>query len=1032
MNALTIFIRRPVFATMVTALLMVLGIFSYRAIGVDLTPKVEFPIVTVTTVLRGASPEEIETLVTKPIEEAVNTVSGIDELSSTSSEGVSRVRIRFVLEKPVDEAVQDVRDKVSAIVARLPTGTEMPVVTRLDFDAFPVLTLAVSGNRDPKELSELTRVFIKESLENVNGVGAITLSGYWKRAINVYLDADKIAALSIPISVVKGALAAQNIEVPAGRIDKGEREEMLRVLGRITSADEMRRIVVTTKNGRQITLGEIARIEDSVEEPRNIARLWKKGDERTFTATIALDVVKQSGSNTIEVIKAVKERIADILPTLPHDISVEVVSDQSIFINNSLHELELHLTLGALFAAFVVFLFLGNLRSTIIAALAIPTSLIATFTFMRAMGFTLNNMSLLGLTLAVGVVIDDAIVVLENIYRHIEQYGKNAYDAAVDGLKEIGLAVTATTTSLLVIFLPIAFMQGMSGRFFYEFGLTTAFAIAVSLVVSFTLTPMLASRFLKHTADAKKSLTERFWDWLDGQYARLVRFSVRHRWVVVLLAILVIASAVPIAKRLGSDFMPIDDRGEIQVELQLPPGVTLASARELVGRIEQDIRTVRGVEKTLMQIGSTLSDDLTSAKIYVGLVPLQERTFSQFEVQRDIRRLLKKYPEVISSANALGGGFGGSRAATFQYDLVGPDLDKLTEYSDKIIARLRDIPGFADLSTSLVARKPEARVVIDRKKAADLGLSIADIAMTLRTSVGGEIVTTYREGSEQYDVWLRLDRPFRNDAGKLATLMVSSPRAGLVPLSQVTRIEYGKSPSVIDRFNRQRRVSIFSNLDGIDVGGATKTIDNLVKELNLPPEYKPVKIGRSKVMAEAMGNMLSAFALAFIFIYIVLAAQFESFLHPITILLSLPLTIPFALLSLLMTGETINLYSLLGVFMLFGIVKKNGILQVDYSNTLLDRGLPLEEAIVEANKARLRPILMTTFTLVAGMIPIALGTGPGAAARASLAKAIVGGQILSLLITLLIVPVGYHFFESVKRRFGFGNNHSYKSKFGSS
>jgi len=1016
MNALTIFIRRPVFATMLTTLLMVLGIFSFRAIGVDLTPKVEFPVVTVTTVLRGASPEEIETLVTKPIEEAVNTVSGIDELSSTSREGVSQVRIRFVLEKPVAEAVQDVRDKVAAIVARLPTGTEMPVVTRLDFDAFPVLTLAVSGNRDPKELSEITRLNIKESLENVNGVGAITLSGYWKRAINVYLNADRMAALGISTVAVKAALASQNIELPAGRIDKGDREEMLRILGRVTSADEMRRIIVATKNGRQVTLGEIATIEDSVEEPRTLSKLWKKGDERPFAATIALDVIKQSGSNTIEVISAVKERLAEIQLTLPRDISVEVVSDQSIFINNSLHELELHLTLGALFAAFVVFLFLGNIRSTLIAALAIPTSLIATFTFMWAMGFTLNSMSLLGLTLAVGVVIDDAIVVLENIYRHMEQYRKSAYDAAVDGLKEIGLAVTATTTSLLVIFLPIAFMQGMSGRFFYEFGLTTAFAIAVSLFISFTLTPMLASRFLRHETTGNTSLLERFWGWFDEGYAAIVRFSINHRWVIVLLAILTIAVTVPVAKRLGTDFMPLDDRSEIQIDLQLPAGVTLESARALVEQVERDVRTVRGVNKTLLQIGSTLSDDVTNAKIYVGIVPLKERDFSQFDVQRDIRRLLKKYPEIISSVNALGGGFGGSRAATFQYDIVGPDLDRLTEYSDKIIAALRDKPGFADLSTSLVARKPEVRVIIDRRKAADLGLSVVDIASTLRTYVGGEIVTTYREGSEQYDVWLRLDRSFRDDPAALETLMVSSPRVGLIPLAQVIRIEHGKSPAVIDRFNRQRRVSIFANLDGLDVGGATKTLDRLVKELNLPPEYKPVKIGRSKVMAEAMSNMLTAFALAFIFIYIVLAAQFESFLHPITILLSLPLTIPFALLSLLMTGETINLYSLLGVFMLFGIVKKNGILQIDYANTLQARGQPLEEAIVEANKARLRPILMTTFTLVAGMIPIALGTGPGAAARASLAKAIVGGQILSLLITLLIVPVGYHFFESLKRR----------------
>lgn len=1020
MNALTIFIRRPVLATMLTVLLMVLGVFSYRAIGVDLTPKVEFPMVTVTTVLRGASPEEVETLLTKPIEEAVNTVSGIDELSSSSSEGMSRVRVRFLLEKPVDEAVQDVRDKVAAVVSRLPTGVEMPVVTRVDFDAFPVITFAVSGNRDPKELSEITRISIKESLENVSGVGAVTLSGYWKRAINLQLDAHKMQALGLSVASIKAALAAQNVEVPAGRIDKGEREEMLRILGRVASMEDLRRITITSRNGRQITLGEIATVTDSVEEPRNIARLWKKGEERTFAATISLDVVKQSGSNTVEVIAAVKERMAKIQPLLPKDIAVEVVSDQSTFINNSLHELKLHLTLGALFAAIAVFLFLGHIRSTLIAALAIPTSLIATFTFMHLMGFTLNNMSLLGLTLAVGIVIDDAIVVLENIFRHIEQYGKSAYDAAIDGLREIGLAVTATTTSLLVIFLPIAFMRGMSGRFFYEFGLTTAFAIAVSLLISFTLTPMLAARFLGKKPHDDRSLVERFWKWLDDRYAALVRFSLHHRWVIGLVAVAVIASAVPIAKRLGTDFMPLDDRGEIQVELQLPSGVTLESARAAVETIERDLRSVRGVAKTLMQIGSSVSDDVTGAKTYVALVPLEERDFSQFEVQRDIRRILKRYPEIISSASAIGGSFGGGRSATFQYDIVGPDLDRLTEYSDTIVAKLRDQSGFADVSTSLVARKPEARIIIDRQKAADLGISVADIATTLRAFVGGEVVTKYREGSEQYDVWLRLDKTFRDDASALGTLTVLSAKGVSVPLAQVTQIEYGKSPSVIDRFNRQRRVSLYANLDGVDIGTATATIDRMVKQLDMPLGYAPVKIGRSKVMAESMNNLLMAFALAFIFIYIVLAAQFESFVHPITILLSLPLTIPFALLSLLMTGETINLYSLLGVFMLFGIVKKNGILQVDYANTLRDRGEPLEKAIVEANKARLRPILMTTMTLVAGMIPIALGTGPGAAARASMAKSIVGGQILSLLITLLVVPVGYHLFESVKLRLGFG------------
>ncbi len=1017
MNAFTVFIRRPVFATMLTVMLVVLGIFSYRAIGVDLSPKIEFPFVTVTTVMRGASPEEVETLITKPIEEAVNTVSGIDELSSTSSEGVSRVRVRFLLEKPVDEAVQDVRDKVSAVVALLPEGTEMPVVTRMDLDSFPVITLALSGNRDPKELSEIARLSIKESLENVSGVGAVTLAGYWSRAINITLDADKMQALGIPVAAVKAALSAQNVEIPAGRIDKGGREEMLRTLGRVGSLEDLRRITILSKGGRQVQLGDIAQVADSVEEPRNIARLWKKNDDKVYAATVSLDVIKQSGSNTIAVVDAVKERMEKILPTLPKDIAVEVVSDQSIFINNSLHELKFHLLLGGLLASLAVLLFLGNLRATIIAAVAIPASLIATFTFMQGMGFTLNNMSLLGLTLSVGIVIDDAIVVLENIYRHMEQYGKSAYDAAIDGLKEIGLAVTATTTSLMVIFLPIAFMQGMSGRFFHEFGLTVAFAIAVSLFISFTLTPMLSSNFLRHKP-GDDHLMAAVWKRVESVYGTAVEFSLHHRWVIVLIAVAIIVSVVPISKQLGKDFMPIDDRGEIQVELQLPSGVTLDSATAMTEAVERDIRTARGVMLTLLQIGRSGADDVTNAKIYVTLVPLEKRDYSQFDVQRDIRRLLAKYPEIVSSASAIGGSFGGGRASTFQYDLTGPDLDRLMGYSDKIVAKLRDMPGFVDVSTSLVARKPEARVIIDRQKAADLGLSVGDIAGTLRTLVGGEIVTKYRDGSEQYDVWLRLDRSFRDDAESLGTLTVASAK-GPVPLSQVTRIEYGKSPSVIDRFNRQRRVSIYTNLDGIDTGAATATLDTMVKELDLPAGYQPVKIGRSKVMAESMNNMLMAFGFAFIFMYIVLAAQFESFVHPITILLALPLTLPFALLSLLLTGETLNLYSLLGIFMLFGIVKKNGILQIDYANTLQARGEPLEQAIIDANKARLRPILMTTMTLVAGMTPIALGTGPGAAARASMAKGIIGGQLLSLIITLLVVPVGYHFFESLKKRLGF-------------
>jgi HAE1 family hydrophobic/amphiphilic exporter-1 len=1019
MNALTIFIRRAVLATMVTVLLLVFGLFSYRTLGVDLMPKIEVPYVTITTTLRGASPEEVESEVTKTLEEAVNTISGIDTLMSYSLEGMSMIGVQFVLERPMAEAVQDVRDKVATVARLLPVGTDPPVITKIDFDAFAVLALTVSGPSDLKEVSEVARLRVKQALETVDGVGQINLLGGRKRAINVVLDVDRLQAYGIPIAAVKGALATQNVEIPSGRIDRGESEQVLRTLARIEEVEDFQKIVVASRGGRQITVGEIARVEDSVEEPRTSARVWRAGDAGRGTPSVTLNIVKQSGTNTVETIRRIKQRIAEIEPTLPPGYRIGIVSDQSIFIERSISELSFHLVLGGLLSAVAVLLFMRNLRSTIIAAVAIPTSLIATFTLMRALHFTLNNMSMLGLTLAVGVVIDDAIVVLENIFRHMEQYGKTPFQAAIDGLKEIGMAVMATTTSLIVIFLPIAFMSGMIGRFFYEFGLTVAFALVISLIVSFTLTPMLSSRFLKQTKGAH---AEEDHGLLARGYGGIIRWALRRRWVTAVTCIGVLAATVPIAKRLGTDFLPADDRGEFQVTVIAPSGSSLKAVEEQFGKVEDEIHKLRGVQLTLTQIGSaTGAEDVTRGTIYVAIEDLSKRKYSQFDTMRAVRKILGGFPEVRSAVNPVGGMMSsGARASQLTFNLVGPDLDELTRISNEVARQARQMPGIVDVDTSLAARQPEIRVRLDRQKAADLGISPSDVASTLRTMVGGEIATKYREGTEQYDVWLRLDRRDRNDAALIEQLPLVSQRAGLVPLSQVSTLGEGKGPSEIDRLNRQRLVSIYSNLDGTDLGSAMAKLQKVVDGLELPPGYRSVSTGQSKMMGEMITQMGTAFLLAFVFMYIVLAAQFESFLHPVTILLSLPLTVPFALLSLLLLRETINIYSILGVFMLFGIVKKNGILQIDYTNTLRARGRPLVEAIVEANRARLRPILMTTLTLIAGMTPIALGTGPGAASRASLAKVIIGGQALSLFITLLIVPVAYSLFEGIKRRLGIG------------
>ena len=1013
MNALTIFIRRPVLATMLTTLLLVLGLFSYRGLGVDTLPKIDIPVVTVVTLMTGASPEEVESQISKPLEEAVNTVAGIEELTSYSYEGKSVIVIRFVLERAIAEAVQDVRDKVSAAIYKLPDGIEQPVVTRIDFDAMPVLTLAVRGPRELKEVSEITRLKVKEAIENTPGVGEVTVIGGRTRAINVELDLDKLQAAGVSIAQVKAALAAQNVEIPAGRIDRGDSEQVLRTLGRIETIEDFNRLIVATKNGRQITVGDLGTTKDSVEEPRGLARVWKKGDAGLGQNAVTLNIVKQSGTNTVEVVDNVKKRLEQITPTLPKGLAIDTISDQSTFIRRSIDELKLHLVLGGFLAAIAVMLFMRDIRSTLIAAIAIPTSLIATFTLMKALNFTLNNMSLLGLTLAVGIVIDDAIVVLENIFRHMEELGKKPFDAAIDGLKEIGMAVMATTTSLCVIFLPVAFMQGMVGRFFYEFGLTVAFAIAISLVISFTLTPMLSSRFLRPKKHAR-SEEEIQSGLMHRAYGAMLRWSLSHRLWVVLIAILTVFMTVPIVGRLGKDFMPNDDRNEFQLGVIVPVGSSLETANQTFTKLEKELHEIPGVIMTGTQIGN--GDDVTQGSIYVALEDISKRDYSQFDVMREARKRFKKYPEIRVGVNNLGGFSGQSSKPQFQFNIIGPDLDRLKEYADKVATKLKAVPGMVDVDNSLASRKPEVRVHLNRQKAADVGISAAEVASTLRTMVAGEKVTKFREGVEQYDVWVRLNAKDRDRAEVIHRLPLQSNKGGLVTLNQVADLDDGQGPAEIDRYNRTRLVTLYANLDGIDMGTASKLSKQYLDELKLPPGYGSALTGQASRMGETMTNMILAFVMAFIFMYIVLAAQFESFLHPVTILLSLPLTLPFAMLSLLILRENLNMYSLLGVFMLFGIVKKNGILQIDYTNTLRAQGVPLKEAILRANHARVRPILMTTITLIAGMIPIALGAGPGAAARAALAKVIIGGQAMSLLITLMIVPVAYSLFEGLKGR----------------
>ena len=1006
-------IRRPVFATMLVAFLVVLGLFSYRKLSVDLFPNIDFPIVTVTTTLKGASVEEMETGVTKPLEEAINTIEGIDELRSTTKEGLSQILIFFVLERPGELAAQDVRDKVSAMLSRLPEGTDTPVVDKFDVESSPILSIAVSGNRDLREVTEIARKLVKEDIETLHGVGSVTLTGGLERAINVTVDTDKLAAYNLSVQQVKAALRAQNLEVPGGRVDQGPKELVLRTMGRITHVADFGQLIVGNVHGRPITIGDVGKVEDGFVEPRTLARLDGK-------PAVSLLVRKQSGTNTVEVIDLIKKRLEELRQVLPPDIRLQVIRDHSRFIKRSIDEVQFHLILAAVLVSLTVMLFIANLRATLIAAIAIPASIISTFTLMQYLGFTLNNLTMLGLVLATGVVIDDAVVVLENIFRHMEEEGLSAMEAASSATKEISLAVSATTLSLVVIFLPVAFMSGQVGRFFNSYGITVACAIMVSLLISFTLTPMLCSRFLRVKIGRNRSRDRGIYPAIERAYGRVLGWSLRHRWVIIALSIVTVYTTGPLFRAIGKDFVPHDDQSEFEVTVQTPDGYSLSRTDEVFRELEQRLRPLPGVRHLLTTIGDVTgrlkagSGPVTQGTVYVRLADLEDRSISQNAVMSQARALLNDYPDLRTSVQNVNLFVsGGQRLTEIELDMTGPNLDKLAEYSDKLMDGMRATPGIVDVDTTLSVRQPELRVRISRQKASEFGIKVQDIASTLQTLVGGEPVTKYKEEQDQYDVWLRAALRDRSDPRALGDIAVATPRGELVKLANLATLTEERGPAQIDRYNRQRKVTVVANLDGIALSDATAKIGELVKGLELPALYRAEFSGRAKQMGETGKNFLIAFVLSLIFMYMILAAQFESFLHPITILLALPLSIPFALVSLLLLGDTLNIYSILGLFMLFGIVKKNGILQIDYTNTLRARGLERDAAILQANHVRLRPILMTTVMLVAGMAPIALGRGPGSASRASMAKVIIGGQALCLLLSLLLTPVAYSLFDDL-------------------
>ena len=1025
-------VHRPVFATMLIAAITVVGGVSFFTLGVDRYPRVETPVVSVTTTNPGATPENMETEITDRIEAAVNTVAGIDELRSTSSEGRSRVTISFDLSKNADIAAQEVRAKVDPVIRDLPETADPPVVQKQDPDSFPIIMFSVSAPMPVVELTTFLEQKVQKRLESVNGVGEVLLFGARRREIQIQIDPDRLNAYALSTGDIAAALRAQNLELPGGKLEQGVRELSVRTVGRLRTPDDFNDLVVATRGNSTIRIRDVGRVADTGEDPNSLSML----DGRP-AMTVA--VRKQSGYNTVALANDIKARMAEIQKTLPGNVEVRLVRDDSEFINASLHAIEEHLVLGGILAAVIVLIFLRNFRSTLIAAIAIPTSIVGAFAVIAALGFTLNQMTMLALTLMVGIVIDDAIVVLENIYRFVEEKGMTPFQAAIEGTREIGLAVMATTLALLAVFIPVGFLGGIVGRFMSSFGLTSAAAIAISLIVSFTLTPMLAARWIKpvdhgsrdpeHATDHGGSDRSRrgFYRYIDRFYSAMLQWSMNHRLVIVGVCAVVVASTVPLYRMSGLNFTPIEDESRFQVSLRLPVGSSLAATQSLVDRISRDVlKTLPGVLAVQGNVGLTGGGQggNNSGSVFVRLKPIEERAQSQQQLMIEARKLVQPYRKVaVISVQGTGGlTFVGGRGAQIQYALVGPDLAKLDQYSLKGTQAMDQNPILVDIDRSFQPGLPELRLNIDRKRAADLGVRVQDISQTVNALIAGQEVSTFNAASDQYEVVLKAQDSYRRTPESIAAATVRTTSGELVQLRNLVSFNEGSGPASIDRLNRQRQITISANpTPGVSQAEGQKALEAAFASLDMEPGYNLVTSGQSRELGRAAYYFAIAFALSFVFMYMVLAAQFESFIHPITILLTLPLAVPFGLLASLIFRQQLNIYSALGVLLLFGIVKKNAILQIDHTIGLRAKGMPRDEAILQANRDRLRPILMTTMALVAGMLPLCMGSGPGAETNRSIGLLVAGGQSFCLLLTLLAVPVFYSLFDDAATSPAWGN-----------
>lgn len=999
-------IRRPVMATMLTAALIVFGIIGYGRLPVREFPDVDPPIVSVVTVYPGANPQVVETEVTEVLEEELNTIEGIRTLVSTSREEVSEITIEFELKRDVDIAAQDVRDKISRVRGRLPDDVDPPIIAKQDADAQAIMWIALSSEvYSPLELTDLAENEFKDRLQNLPGVGRVIIGGAQRYAVRVRLDADKLAARQLSVADVTAALRAENVEIPSGRIEGRAREFSIRTEGEFRTPAEFNELIVAYRAGAPVRLCDVGVAQTGVENERTLARF-------NSLPCVGLGVVKQSKANVVEVADGAHRVVADIKKTLPPNLNIQVAYDASVFVKRSLREVQETLFLAGVLVTLVIFLFLRSLRTTVIPALAIPTSIIGTFLIIYFLGFTINNLTLLALVLAIGVVVDDAIVVLENAFRHIEQYGKPPEQAARDATGQIAFAVISTTLALVAVFVPVAFLGGATGRLLYELGITMAVAVMISSFVALTFTPVLCAKFLRHQPRhvAIYYVLERFFDRLSAGYRRGLETALRHRLAITAAGVVTLAGIGVLAWVLPKEFLPTEDKGAFIVLTIAPEGSTMEYTDTYQRQIEALVRATPEVATYFSAIGLAREGvgQPDFGILFARLKDWSERTRTQSEIVQELRPRLFGIPGVFAIANEPDP-LGFTLEAQAQFVLQAGDLAKLNEYNQQMLDKLRQSPVLVNVDSNLKLSKPELRVNIHRDKAADLGVSVREIATTLQVLFGGQTVTKFKRQGDQYDVIVQLERAARFTPRDLDRVYVraggGSANAALVQLSNLVDVTATVGPREINHFNRLRSATISANLaPGTTLDTALNTMQQVADE-TLPPSFSTTLAGKSREFREGQANLAFTFGLAVLMVYMVLASQFESLLDPLTILVAVPLAVLGALATLFVARMSLNLFSVIGIIMLVGLATKNSILLIDYANQLRAQGRSVIAATAEAGQVRLRPVLMTAISTIFGVLPIALALGAGSQSRRPLGMAVVGGMAVSTALTLFVVPV---------------------------